>query len=67
MAEKKNFLLRLNPKLWDALQRCSAQELRSVNSQIEFMLKEALARRGFSPDGEKPGPPAGQDAENGGE
>lgn len=42
---KKAFLLRVDPKLWDELQGWAAQELRSVNAQIEYLIKEALARR----------------------
>jgi len=45
MAEKKRFLLRLEPELYAALERWAADELRSVNGQIEFLLKEA-ARAG---------------------
>ena len=46
MAEKKAFLLRLDPALWTALERLAQSELRSVNGQIEFMLRDALRRRG---------------------
>jgi hypothetical protein len=46
MAEKKRFLLRLDADDYDALERWSADELRSVNSQIEFLLKEALKKAG---------------------
>jgi len=42
---KKAFLLRLDPKLWDELQGWAAQELRSVNAQIEYILKDASSRR----------------------
>ena len=42
---KKAFLLRVDPKLWDELQGWAAQELRSVNAQIEYILKDAVARR----------------------
>jgi hypothetical protein len=43
---KKSFALRLDPALYDALQRCAAAELRSANAQIEVMLREGLAKRG---------------------
>jgi hypothetical protein len=43
---KKPFALRIDPALYDALQRCAAGELRSVNAQIELMLREGLAKRG---------------------
>ncbi|HRP06949.1 MAG TPA: Arc family DNA-binding protein [Gemmatimonadales bacterium] len=46
MAERKPFLLRLDPALHDALQRWAADELRSLNGQIEFVLREALKREG---------------------
>jgi hypothetical protein len=46
MAEKKRFLLRLEPELHAALERWAADELRSVNGQIEFLLKEALRGSG---------------------
>jgi hypothetical protein len=46
MEEKKRFLLRLDPADYAALERWSADELRSVNSQIEYLLKEALKRSG---------------------
>jgi len=48
MEEKKRFLLRLDPADYEALERWSADELRSVNSQIEFVIKEALRRSGRS-------------------
>ncbi len=44
--ERKRFLLRLDPAAYAALERWAADELRSVNSQIEFILKEALAKAG---------------------
>jgi len=46
MEEKKRFLLRLDPADYDSLERWSADELRSVNSQIEFILKDALRKAG---------------------
>jgi hypothetical protein len=49
MSERKPFLLRLDPKLHEALQRWADDELRSVNSQIEFLLRQALAERGRLP------------------
>jgi hypothetical protein len=42
---KKAFLLRIDPRLWDELERWAQQELRSVNGQIEFLLREAVRRR----------------------
>ena len=49
MAERKAFLLRLDPAVWAAMERLAQSELRSVNSQIEFLLRDALARRGIKP------------------
>lgn len=46
MAAKKAFPLRLDPALHDAIQRLADAELRSVNAEIEVLLREALARRG---------------------
>jgi hypothetical protein len=45
MAEKKKFLLRIDSALWDDLQAWAADELRSVNGQIEYLLKQAVAAR----------------------
>ncbi len=42
---KKAFLLRIDPKLWKELERWSQDELRSINGQIEFILKRAVAKR----------------------
>jgi hypothetical protein len=49
MADKKAFLLRIDPGVWVELERLAQSELRSVNSQIEFLLRDALARRGITP------------------
>lgn len=46
MAERKPFLLRLDPELHEALQRWANDELRSVNGQIEFLLRQALKAAG---------------------
>ena len=43
--ERKSFLLRMDPALYAALERWAQQELRSVNGQIEFLLREAVRRR----------------------
>ena len=40
--DRKSFLLRLDPALYEALERWAQQELRSVNGQIEFLLRNAL-------------------------
>ena len=44
---KKAFALRLDPALYAAVERLAAQELRSVNAELEMLLREALARRGI--------------------
>jgi hypothetical protein len=49
--EKKSFLLRVDPTLWNELERLAAAELRSVNAQVEYLLREALARRGIPGEG----------------
>ncbi len=45
MKPRKSFLLRLDPALYEALERWAQQELRSVNGQIEFLLKQAILAR----------------------
>ena len=47
--ERKNLLLRLDPAVHDALARWAADELRSTNAQIEFLLRRALAEAGRMP------------------
>ena len=44
---KKAFALRLDPALYAAVERLAAQDLRSVNAELECLLREALARRGI--------------------
>lgn len=61
---KKAFALRIEPSLWDALERAAAADFRSVNAQIECLLREALNRRGVrvkAPEQRKRGrPPKGE-------
>ena len=45
MAQRKKLLLRIPPELWEELNRWAAQELRSVNGQIEFVLQKAVNER----------------------
>jgi hypothetical protein len=47
--DKKSFLLRIDPQLWAELERLAAADLRSVNAEVEFLLREALAQRGIRP------------------
>jgi len=48
MPAKKKFLLRLDPAIYGALEKWAADELRSVNGQIEFLLREAVRKAGRS-------------------
>ena len=48
--DKKSFLMRIDPALWSELERLAASELRSVNAQVEYLLRESLTRRGISTD-----------------
>ena len=58
MATRKPFLLRTEPEVLEALQRWAADELRSVNGQIDFLLRRALQRAGRLPErgGDSKGP-----------
>jgi hypothetical protein len=52
MAERKAFLLRIDPSLWKELEGWAAEELRSVNGQIEYVMRQAVIKR-------KPNAPVG--------
>jgi hypothetical protein len=52
LAERKSFLLRVDPQIFDALSRWAADDLRSVNGQVEFLLRRALQAAGRLPSGE---------------
>ena len=54
MAERKPFLLRLSPELLEQLRRWAEDEMRSLNSQIEFVLRQALKQRGRATSEEEP-------------
>ncbi len=45
MEERKSFLLRIDPGLWKELETWAQQELRSVNGQIEYLLRQAVQKR----------------------
>ena len=60
MSERKSVLLRLDPAVHDALARWAADELRSTNAQIEFLLRGALAETGRLPGHARPGRPRGR-------
>jgi hypothetical protein len=49
MTPKKAFPLRIDPALHAAIERAAADDFRSVNAQVEVLLREALARRGIKP------------------
>jgi hypothetical protein len=46
VSDKKKFLLRLDDALYDALEKWAADELRSINAQMEYILKEAVRKAG---------------------
>jgi hypothetical protein len=49
LAERKNYPLRLDPEVYEALRRWAEDDLRSVNAQIEFLLARALREAGRAP------------------
>ena len=51
---KKSFALRLDPALFAALERAAASDFRSVNAEVEVLLREALARRGVAVGASEP-------------
>jgi hypothetical protein len=55
MAEKKKFLLRIDESIYAALEKWAADDLRSINAQMEFLLKEAVKKAGRQK--EDPAPP----------
>ena len=56
--ERKPFLLRIPPELWQELEKWAADDLRSVNGQIEFILRQAVAKRKSQAVREPDEPPA---------
>jgi hypothetical protein len=56
MADRKAFLLRLDPSLHDALQRWAGADLRSLNAQIEFLLRKSALEAGRLSGGPRPDP-----------
>jgi hypothetical protein len=60
VSERKSVLLRLDPAIHDALAKWAADELRSTNAQIEFLLRRALADAGRLPDRARPMRPRGR-------
>jgi hypothetical protein len=62
MKQRKAFLLRIDPTLHEELEGWAQQELRSLNGQIEYLLKEALQRRKHGIARETGTPPSGKNA-----
>lgn len=59
-ADRKSYPLRVDPALWRAVERSAASDLRSVNGQVEYLLREALRARGIvlaAPEPRKRGRP----------
>ena len=52
--ERKAYPLRVDPALWAAVERCAAADLRSVNAEIECLIREALKARGVKLEAPKP-------------
>jgi hypothetical protein len=63
MAQKKAFPLRLEQATFDALQRWADADLRSLNGQIEYLLRQALRQTKRLPDPEAPAEAEAEDAE----
>ena len=54
--DKKAFLLRIDPALWAEIERLAAAELRSVNAQVEYLLRDAVTTRSYGGAGRGPRP-----------
>jgi hypothetical protein len=57
MEPRKTFLLRIDPELWKELEAWAQAELRSVNGQIEYLLKQAVTRRKRTESADPPSSP----------
>ncbi|RCX15546.1 hypothetical protein DFR58_113128 [Anaerobacterium chartisolvens] len=55
--EKKTILLRVSPRIWEEISRWAEEEFRSVNGQIEYLLQDAISRRGKTQNKKQPGEP----------
>ena len=49
MARRKQYPLRIDPEVWEAIQKWAADDMRSANGQVEWILREALRRAGRLP------------------
>ena len=58
MAKRKQYPLRIDPEVWEAIERWAADDMRSANAQVEWILRDALRRAGRLPekkgDGDRP-------------
>ncbi|MZP30028.1 hypothetical protein GTO91_09955 [Heliobacterium undosum] len=63
MPPKKSFPLRIDPALYQALERWAADELRSVNAHMEFLLREAVKKAGRVPKEEGPSKKEGEEGQ----
>jgi len=61
MAPRKKFLLRIDPDVWAAVEKWAADELRSVNAQVEYLLREAVRKRKGGPAADAARPPSKPD------
>lgn len=50
MARRKQYPLRIDPTIWEAIERWAADDMRSANGQVEWILRDALRRAGRLPD-----------------
>ena len=62
MAARKQYLLRIDPELWAEVERWAADELRSVNAQIEYLLRDAIRKRKGGAAAAAAAPPPAPDA-----
>ncbi len=53
MARRKQYPLRIDPEVWDAIEKWAADEMRSANGQVEWILRDALRRAGRLPTRDK--------------
>jgi hypothetical protein len=63
MADRKKVLLRLDPSVYDAVARWAADDLRSINAQIEYALRRALRAAGRDEPGDRPESPGADGVE----
>jgi hypothetical protein len=61
VADRKSFLLRIDPTVLDAVQRWASDDLRSLNAHIEFLLRDALRKAGRASHPERLGQSGGPD------